>query len=205
MSFKLRSESDLTLEVVILLVLGVFMFLFGLLLFRIHTGDLPYNQDSMYGLLLVIVSIQIITMGKTPFGDLRRSLAVIILGIGTAILGMLACFIPGHLTDIVRIVVGVLLFLGGAALLFQLFVSEEKAKKWVQVPGILRHLIVASGLVYIFSIIAGLITLIPGIVSNPQTGLFLIIYGISFFYLAWCVQNADRKYVQNSTDAFGGA
>jgi hypothetical protein len=70
--FKVRAESDLSLEVVILLILGVFMFLFGLLLFKINTGELPYTPDSTYGLFLVIVSFQVITMGKTPFGDLRR-------------------------------------------------------------------------------------------------------------------------------------
>lgn len=83
---KLRDESDLSLEVVILLVLGVFMLLFGLLLFRIHTGNLPYAPDSTYGLFLVIVSLQIITMGKTPFGDLHRSWMIVIIGICTAIL-----------------------------------------------------------------------------------------------------------------------
>jgi hypothetical protein len=75
---KTREESDLSLEVVILLILGEFMLLFGLLLFRIHTGDLPYTPDSTYGLFLVIVSLQIITMGKTPFGDLRRSWMVVL-------------------------------------------------------------------------------------------------------------------------------
>jgi len=70
--FKVNEESDLSLEVVILLILGVFMFLFGLFLFKISTGELPYTPDSTYGLFLVIVSFQVITMGKTPFGDLRR-------------------------------------------------------------------------------------------------------------------------------------
>ncbi|MDD4455588.1 MAG: hypothetical protein PHI67_09815, partial [Candidatus Methanomethylophilaceae archaeon] len=88
-----RADSDLSLEVVILLVFGVFMLLFGLLLFRIHTGELPYAPDSTYGLFLVIVSFQLITMGKTPFGDLRRSWAVILIGVCTAVIGMVACFV----------------------------------------------------------------------------------------------------------------
>jgi hypothetical protein len=46
---KMREESDLSLEVVILLILGVFMFLFGILLFRIHTGELPYNLTVLTG------------------------------------------------------------------------------------------------------------------------------------------------------------
>lgn len=204
MTIKITYESDLTLEVVILLILGVFMTIFGILLFFIHTGSLPYNPDSMYGLLLVIASIQIITMGKTPFGDMNRSWAVIILGMIMSVLGMLACFIPGFVTDIVRTLVGAMLFFGGAALLFQLFVSEEKAKKWIHVPGVLQHLIIACGTIYILTIIAGLITLIPGIISSPETGWFLIIYGISFFYLAGCIQSVSRTYPETRSDGFGG-
>ena len=67
-SAKAKETFDLPLRVVILFILGVFMLLFGLLLFRIHTGDLRYNPDSMYGLILVIVSLQMITIGRTPFG-----------------------------------------------------------------------------------------------------------------------------------------
>lgn len=192
--FKIREESDLSLEVVILLILGVFMFLFGLLLFKISTGELPYTPDSTYGLFLVIVSFQVITMGKTPFGDLRRSWVLVLIGIITAIVGIVACFIPGQLTEIVRILVGVLLFAGGISLLLQLLFFEGKARTWIKIPGVLQHLTVACGMVYVITIVLGLITLIPGITSNPQTALFLLIYGISIFYLAWCIQKVARSY-----------
>ena len=206
MSLKISSESDLTLEVVILLILGIFMLIFGLLLFPIHTGDLPYNPDSMYGLFLVIVSIQIITMGRTPFGDLRRSWAVIIVGMSTAVLGMMACFIPGILTDIIRIMVGVILLLGGIALMFQLFISDNKAKTSIKIPGKVRQLIVACGLVYLLTFIAGLITLIPGLITDPQTGSLLVLYGMTLFYLAWCIQDVRRQYPDSmAEDGIGGA
>ena len=189
-----RAESDLSLEVVILLVFGVFMSLFGLLLFRIHAGELPYAPDSTYGLFLVIVSFQVITMGKTPFGDLRRSWAVIIIGVCTAVIGMVACFVPGLLAGPVRILVGTLLFAGGIALLAQLFLSEDKARVWLKIPGILRHLTIACIIVYVMSIILGLVTLLPGITTDPQTAVLLIIYGIGFFYLSWSIQKAARTY-----------
>lgn len=191
---KIREESDLSLEVVILLILGVFMFLFGLLLFKISTGELPYTPDSTYGLFLVIVSFQVITMGKTPFGDLRRSWVLVLIGIITAIVGMVACFIPGQLTEMVRILVGILLFAGGISLLLQLLFFEGKARTWIKIPGVLQHLTVACGMVYVITIVLGLITLIPGITSNFQTALFLLIYGISIFYLAWCIQKVARSY-----------
>ena len=200
-----RVESDLSLETVILIVFGVFMLLFGLLLFKIHTGELPYAPDSAYGLFLVIVSFQIITMGKTPFGDLRRSWAVIAIGVCTAVVGMVACFIPGLLAVPVRILVGILLFAGGVALLVQLFFSDDKARVWLKVPGILRHLAIACGLVYVISIVLGLVTLLPGITTDYVTAVFLIAYGISFFYLSWSIQAANRLYSPADAKAPGGS
>jgi len=191
---KIREESDLSLEVVILMIFGVFMLLFGILLFKIHTGALPYNPDSTYGLFLVIVSFQIITMGKTPFGDLRRSWALIIIGICTAILGMVACFIPGYFSGFIRLLVGIILFAGGISLMVQLFPSKKKAKTRMKVPGILWQLTIACGLVYAITVILGLITFLPGITTDPQTAVLLIIYGISFFYLSWCIHKVSKTY-----------
>ncbi len=171
------------------------MLLFGLLLFKIHTGDLPYNPDSAYGLFLVIVSFQIITMGKTPFGDLRRSWALIIIGMCTAIFGMATCFIPGYFSELVRTLVGIVLFAGGAALFMQLCISEKKAKVWIKIAGILRQLTIACAVVYALSIISGMITLFPGVTTDPQTAILLIFYGISFFYLSWCIWKVARTYV----------
>ena len=191
---KIREESDLSLEGVILLVFGLFASLFGLLLFGIHTGALPYSPDSMYGLFLVLVSIQTITMGKTPFGDIRRSWMVICIGTGTAVIGMTACFIPGPLTGWARILVGSLLTLGGISLLLQWFVSADKARLWMRGPAILRHLTLATALVYGLSVVSGLVTLLPGITTNPQTAVLLILYGAGFFYLAWSIQQVGRRY-----------
>ena len=195
---KMGEESDLSLEVVILLVFGVFMLIFGMLLFKIHTGELPYTPDSTYGLFLVIVSFQIITMGKTPFGDLRRSWALIIIGICTAIIGMTACFIPGYLSELVRVLVGIILFAGGIALLLQLFTSEKKAKIWIKTSGILQHLTIACGIIYGITVILGLVTLLPGITTDTQTAVILVIYGIGFFYLSWCIQKVARLYPEQT-------
>ncbi len=197
---KTIEESDLSLEVVILIVFGVFMFILGALLFKIQTGALPYTPDSTYGLFLVIVSFQVVTMGKTPFGDLRRSWALIIIGIITAILGMTASFIPGFISEIVRSLVGIILLFGGTALLLQLFISEGKARTWMKFPGILQQLTIACALVYTITIISGLVTLLPGITTNTLTAIILMIYGISFFYLSWCIQKASKQYPSEETE-----
>ena len=197
---KMRKEYDFSIEVVILMVFAVFMLVFGFLLLKIHTGDLPYAPDSTYGLFLVIVSFQIITMGKTPFGDFRRSWALIIIGICAAIIGMVACFVPGYLSGLVKMLVGIILFAGGIALLVQLFASKKKAKTWMKVPGILQQLTIACGIVYVITLISGLITLFPGITTDPQTALILIIYGISFFYLSWCIHKVSKVYPEEQDD-----
>jgi hypothetical protein len=191
---RMGEEADLSLEIVILLIYGVSMLLFGLLLFKIHRGALPYNSNSAYGLFLVMVSFQIITMGKTPFGDLRRSWALISIGMFAAILGMAACFIPRYFTEFVRLLVGIVLFAGGIALFLQLCLSEKKARIWLKIPGILRHLTLACALVYVLVIVLGIITLFNGLATGPQTASLLIFSGISFFYLAWSIWQVARTY-----------
>lgn len=190
----LDKEFDFTIEAVILLVLSAFMLIFGMLLFAIHTGSLPYTPDSTYGLFLVIVSLQVITMGKTPFGDVRRSWLVIIIGIAAAVIGMGACFVPGVLAALVRTLVGVLLSVGGAVLLAQLLLRREKAAAWLKIPGILRHLTFACSLVYIMAIVLGLVTLLPAITTDTLTSVLLIIDGASLFYLAWSIQALEKVY-----------
>ncbi len=177
------------------------MVLFGLLLFKIHTGDLPYNPNSTYGLFLVLVSFQVITMGKTPFGDLRRSWALIIIGMFTAIFGIATCFIPGYFTKFVRTLVGIILFAGGIVLFMQLCISEKKAKLWIKIAGILLwQLTIACALVYALSVILGITTLFSSVTTVPQTAILLIFYGISFFYLSWCIWKVRRAYGPEKPD-----
>ncbi len=205
MNAGLTAESDLSLEMVILLILGVFMLLFGILLFRIHTGDLPYNPDSAYGLFLVVVSFQAVTMGKTPFGDLRRSRALVVAGMCTAVLGIAASFIPGQVSGFVRTLVGIVLFASGIVLFIQLFASEKKARLWMKISGELQQLTVACALVYVLTVVSGLITLLPGITTNPQTAVVLIMYGISFFYLCWCIWRVSREYPERTRNSVSPA
>jgi hypothetical protein len=198
-AFSKKREFDFTLEAVILLVLGIFMFIFGILLVFIHTGALPYTPDSTYGLFLVLVALQVITMGKTPFGEVRRTWLVIIAGIGAGVLGMTACFIPGALSSVIHDLVGALLFVGGIALLLQLVLSKEKAALWIRVPGVLRHLTVACGLVYTLTVLLGLVTLLPGLVDNFVTSFLLVLSGLGLFYLAWSIQKTSTLYTSQAT------
>jgi len=194
-----RAEIDLSIEVVLLIVGGVFFLLFGGLLFQIDRGKLPYSEGSMYGLFVVLVSMQIITMGKTPFGDVLRSWLVVIIGLLTAMVGTLAIFYPGYLSMTIRILAGLIVLITGAVGLLQLFTSKDKARKWMKVQGILQQLTVACALVYNIEIVLGIITLLPGIMPNLLTAVLLLFFGASLIFLAWCIHVADYQY--RSTNA----
>jgi len=204
---KQRGEVDLSVEVVLLLVFGMFFVLYGLLVFPMYAGVLPYSPDSTDGLFLVLVSLQIITMGKTPFGDLRRSWIVVLIGTALAMLGCVAVFIPGPLTALVRVLAGVILVFGGISLIVQLFISKDKGKTWMKAGGILRQLTIALSIVYVLMVPVGIISLVgavvlvPGITEGPLVGVLLLAFGISFFYLAWCIHKATSLSLPEETKA----
>ncbi len=191
-----RAAIDLSIEVVLLLVGGVFYLLFGVLLFLIDRGLLPYSEGSLYGLFVVLVSMQIITMGKTPFGDLLRSWVVVIIGLVTAMIGTLAIFFPGHLVLGIRILAGLIILVTGALGLVQLFTLKDKARLWMKVPGVLQQLTIACTLVYAIEVVLGIITLLPGTLSNLVTASLCLAFAISLFFLARCIDAAHRQYPQ---------
>lgn len=191
---KLLEEADLSLEVVVLLIFGAFLLLFGILLAPIHTGIVPYSPDGTYGLFLVLVSFQMIAMGKTPFGDLRRSWAAVAGGMAVAVLGMSLCFIPGFLTGFARWLVGFVLTAGGLSLFLQLLMAREKGRRWMAGPGILKSLAVCSGAVYLLLAALGLITLCPGAVSDYVTAGTLVATGLGLLSLAGIIQQIIRRW-----------
>lgn len=186
--------ADLSLEIIVLLIFGLCMALFGLLLPPIQRGALPYAPDSTHGLFLVLLSLQAITLGKTPFGDFRRSWLLVVLGAGAGVVGMVGCFIPGLLREPLRLLVGLVLTAGGLTLLLGLLVARDKARLWLRGPAPLRHLTVAAGLVYGFSLLAGLVTLFPVPPDQTHTALLLLAFGASFFYLAGSLREVRRRF-----------
>ena len=98
----LFKEADLPLEVVILLIAGMTMLITGVLLFPVSAGALPYYENGLYGLLLVMFALQMITLGKTPFGDMRRSKLLLAVGVVIAAVGIVTCFVPDILSQLPR-------------------------------------------------------------------------------------------------------
>ncbi len=170
------------------------MLLFSLLQYPIQAGILSFNPDGTFGLVLVLLSIQMITMGKTPFGTFHRTWFIIIFGTGTTILGTGACFVPGLLTEIIRGLVAFLMVTGGTVLFLQLVWFSERARQWIRIPGILRHLTIACALVYLIEVWFGCAILVPSLLPEIPISILALLFGLSLFYLAFCLQTVSSTY-----------
>ena len=202
---RILKEADLPLEVVILLVAGMIMLISGVLLIPVSRGILPYHEGGLYGLLLVVFALQIITLGKTPIGDLRRSKALLSVGTMIAAMGITTCFVPGVFDLASRILLFICLVPGGLFLLLQMFLSREKFRAWAQYGGIFRHLIVGCGSVYGLSVLIGLLVVKPGVLKIPLAAPAFMSYGSAIVYLALVLRKVYLMYPEAETSHRGSA
>jgi len=186
-------EADLPPEVVILVIGGMAMLMTGVLLFPVYDGTLPYYENGLYGLFLIIFALQIITLGKTPFGDMPRSKLLFAVGVLIAAVGMVTCFIP--------ISIGlprVLLFLcfgpGGFLLLLQMCFARDRLRSWAKYGGIFRHLILGCGAVYVLSMFIALLLWKRSLLTTPMTAVAVLLFGVAIFYLAGVLRKIYHKY-----------
>ena len=126
---RLFERADLPLEPAILLIAGMTMLIAGVLLFPVSFGMLPYYENGLYGLLLFMFALQTVTLGKTPFGDVRRSKPLLAGGVGIAALGIVTCFVPDVFGRIPRAALFLCFGPGGVLLLAQMLFTKEKKKK----------------------------------------------------------------------------
>lgn len=186
-------EADLPLEVVILIIGGMAMLITGVLLFPVSDGTLPYYENGLYGLLLIIFALQVITLGKTPFGDLPRSKLLLAAGVLIAAVGIVSCFIPipGRLPR-------VLLFLcfgpGGFLLLLRMCFAEDKLRSWARYGGVFRQLILGCGAVYVLSMLMALLIWRRNLLTTPMTAVAVLCFGAAILYLAWVLRQIYRDY-----------
>lgn len=192
-SYLLR-KTDLPLEVVILLIAGMALLITGILLFPVSSGALPYYENGLYGLLLVMFALQIVTMGKTPFGDVRRSRLIIAVGAVIAAVGIVTCFVPDVFTRLSRILLFICFGPGSFLLFLQLFFAENKFRTWVKHGGIFRQLIFACSMVYTLSMLIALLLWNQQMLSTAMTAVAVLIYGGSIVYLACVLGFIYRKY-----------
>jgi len=191
---KLFKEADLSLEVVILLFAGMAMLVLGLLLFPVYAGILSYYENGLFGLMLVVYALQIISMGKTPFGDIRRSRTVILFGVIIAAVGVVACFIPDIFGNVPRILLIIFFGAGGLVLFLQMLFGQNRYRLWREYGGIFNHLILACGVVYLVQILIAFLIFDPNFLRGAQVATAALLYGLALFYLACVLQRITWRY-----------
>jgi len=191
-----KTEASLPLEAALLLIAGLMVLLTGILLFPVAVGLLPYYENGLYGLLLFFFALQIITLGKTPFGDMNRSIPLIALGIAVAGVGIVTCFIPDLLGAIPRTLLFVCFTPGSLLMLLQMYFSKRKLQTWLNYGGIFQHLIFSCGTVYLLSIIIGFIVLMRHLLSITLTAVIASIFGIAIIYLALVLRKIYLTFPQ---------
>ncbi|MBF0530827.1 MAG: hypothetical protein HQK55_16475, partial [Deltaproteobacteria bacterium] len=119
----------------ILLIGGIALLITGVLLFPVSYGALPYYENGLYGLFLIIFALQMITLGKTPFRDMPRSKLLLTVGVMIAAVGIVTCFIPS-LNRLPRILLFICFGPGGFLLFLQMCFARDKLRAWLT-PGII--------------------------------------------------------------------
>lgn len=195
-------EADLPLEVVILIIGGMAMMMTGILLFPVYNGTLPYYENGLYGLLLIIFALQTITLGRTPFGDMPRSKLLFAVGMLIAAVGMVTCFIPISIR-IPRVLLFLCFGLGGFLLLLQMCLAKDKLRSWTKYGGIFRHLILACGAVYVLSMLIALLLWKRSLLTTPMTAVTVLFFGMAIFYLAGVLGKIYRQYPEAAKRPIG--
>ena len=192
--YRIFKKADLPLEVVILLVGGMTLLISGALLFAVSAGVLPYYENGLYGLLLVVFALQTILLGKTPFGDMRRSTPLLAVGSVIAAVGIATCFIPDLLGQTPRMLLWVCFGAGGFLLLLQMLLDRNKFRSWAKYGGVFRHLILGCVVVYLLSMLIGLLIWKKNLLTTPATAFAVLIFGAAVVYLALVLRKIYRTY-----------
>jgi hypothetical protein len=186
-------EVNLPLEVVILLMGSLALLITGILLFPVSAGILPYYENGLYGLLLIIFALQIITLGKTPWGDLRRSPGLLIAGFTIATLGLCTSFVP-LANPLPRILLLLCFGPGGLLLLLQLYLSPSKAPAWSKHGGIFHQLTFACTGVYVLSMLMALLVWKQSLEATSTMAMILLFFGLTVLYLAVVLQKIYQQF-----------
>lgn len=191
---RILQNNTLPAEVVVLLLIGLVMLILGVLLFPIYAGLLPYYEDGLFSLLIIVAALQILALGKTPFGDVQRNLPTILFGIVIAAGGIVICFIPDILGDIPRLLLIVFFVFGGAVQLLQLYRRRETERIQKTADPLLGKLTMASAFVYFFSGIIGITLIFQSETAGILTCAAVLGYGIVITTLALILVQVYRKY-----------
>lgn len=178
----------------VILLTGVFMVLLGILLIPVSLGLLPFSGSAQLGLLVVIISIQMIAFGNTPLKSFTRTWSLVFLGLLFASMGIISCIVPGVLVPCLTMIIALLNIFGGAIPLVKTALSRsgKKSSGSAAVPPLIKRLFITQITLNILSIIFGTSMLIKNLIPGPVIGVVLTANGIVLLYLLSILAGIDE-------------
>ncbi len=179
---------------VVILITGVFMVLLGILLIPVTIGLLPFSGSAQLGLLVVIMSIQMIAFGNTPLRSFARTWPLVFLGLIFASMGIISCIVPGILVPCLTLIIALLNIGGGGISLIKMIHSRsgKMGRGSSDVPSIIQKLFFAQSTLNILSIVFGTSMLIKNLIPGPVIGVVLTANGIVLLYLLSILAKIDK-------------
>lgn len=187
-------EIGAPVEPVMLAMAGVASMTASALMLPISEGRLDYYENGLLGLILFFIAVQIVILGKGPFGDVRRNGRSIATGVFIGSLGIVTCFIPGLLGPLPKGAISVCLGVGGAVMLLRLCLDRERLKLWRGLGGVFSRLPLLCGSVYSISMLLGFSVLSGKAVPS---GLYVTLmggYGLSLIALSSALVRVYREH-----------
>lgn len=166
---------------IILLLMGVFMVLLGLLLLPVNLGLLPFSGSAQLGLLMVIFAIQMLALGSTPIGAFPRSWLIVLLGFIFGALGVISCIIPDILVMPLTLLVGLLNIVAGIIGIVKVTLKARKTAE--PIPTTLLKINSALLVTNILTILFGTTMLFAGLIPGFIIGTVLAANGGVLLYL----------------------
>lgn len=194
-NFRLLQKNSLPAEVVVLLLMGLMMLILGILLFPVYAGLLPYYEEGLFSLLIIVAALQILALGKSPLGDVRRGLPTIVFSTAVLVFGIVTCFIPEIFGDIPRLLLILFFGLGGAVQLVQMYRAREKERVRRAADPLLGRLAVLRVFVYSFSVIIGVILIFQSLITGLLMCAAVLGYGAAITALACVLRQVYGKYL----------
>lgn len=178
----------------VILITGVFMVLLGILLIPVTIGLLPFSGSAQLGLLVVIMSIQMIAFGNTPLRSFTRTWPLIFMGLIFASMGIISCIVPGILVPCLTLIIALLNIGGGVIPLVKMIHSRsgKKGRGSADVPSIIKKLFLTQSTLNILSIVFGVSMLINNLIPGPVIGVVLTANGIVLLYLISILAKIDE-------------
>lgn len=153
-----------------LLLKGILMIILGIIM-MIFTFSSILAIDYLFGIVLIILGIQLLTSGSTFLGEYKRTWWVILLGILAIIFGIVAFVFPTMMTLYIVYMIAITSLISGFTDL-ALAISDkcgQANRALVAISGVLG---VILGILFIISPIVGAYVIVQ------VTGIFLLAFGI---------------------------